>query len=356
MAEKYKVIVNKLELELKKMRSEGRTRLPSEQDLCSEFSCSRQTIRAALDVLLQKGLIVKRRGAGSYIADDSFINRTVFFMTEDCDRYQSPALISGLKEQLSNSKYELRSFSGCGSAAEESKILSCVIKEHPAALIIEPAKDLIPDPNTRLIEEIENEGIPVIYLNSSLGKIHIASDNYEGGRELTKHVLESGRKKTACIFRIDDSSGRDRYKGYIDALLDADGDYDESRCFLMTYKDEREIISGDDKKFASFIDNNLFGCDSVICQNGMVAHQLVNMLNKRGVSVPDDVYVACFDNSYYSANGTAITSLGYDDEFLCKALAKTAVSLAEGKHALNVEIPFVLNKRISTLSNQQIPV
>ncbi|MBQ1570733.1 MAG: GntR family transcriptional regulator, partial [Clostridiales bacterium] len=197
MAEKYKVIVNKLELELKKMRSEGRTRLPSEQDLCSEFSCSRQTIRAALDVLLQKGLIVKRRGAGSYIADDSFNNRTVFFMTEDCDRYQSPALISGLKEQLLNSKYELRSFSCGGSVSEESKILSRVINERPAALIIEPAKDLVPDPNLRLIEEIEDAGIPVIYLNSSLGKIHVVSDNYEGGRNLTKHILETGRKKTA---------------------------------------------------------------------------------------------------------------------------------------------------------------
>lgn len=343
MAEKYKVIVNKLELELKKMRSEGRTRLPSEQDLCSEFSCSRQTIRTALDVLQQKGLIVKRRGAGSYIADDSFNNRTVFFMTEDCDRYQSPALISGLKEQLLNSKYELRSFSCGGSVSEESKILSRVINERPAALIIEPAKDLVPDPNLRLIEEIEDTGIPVIYLNSSLGKIHVVSGNYEGGRDLTKHILETGRKKTACIFRIDDSSGRDRYKGYIDALLDADAGYDESRCFLMTYKEEKEIISGDSKKFASFIDNHLFGCDSVICQNGMVAHQLIFLLRKRGVSVPEDILVACFDNDYYSGD-SGIVYAGCDIDSYCKTLARSSVALAEGRSATSVTVPMKIAK------------
>ena len=338
MAEKYKVIVNKLELELKKMRSEGRTRLPSEQDLCSEFSCSRQTIRAALDVLLQKGLIVKRRGAGSYIADDSFNNRTVFFMTEDCDRYQSPALISGLKEQLSNSKYELKSFSAYGSSSEESKILSRAVEERPAALIIEPSKDLIPDPNIRLIEEIENAGIPVIYLNSSLGKIHVAPDNYEGGRELAKHILETGRKKTACIFRIDDSSGRDRYKGYIDALLDADAGFDESRCFLMTYEEEKEIISGDDKKFTSFIDDHLLGCDSVICQNGMIAQRLIFLLRKRGVSVPEDLQVACFNNCYYS-NDFGVVSAGCDIDSFCKTLARSSVALAEGRNATSVIFP-----------------
>ena len=171
-----------------------------------------------------------------------------------------------------------------------------------------------------------------------MGKIHVASDNYEGGRELTKHILESGRKKTACIFRIDDSSGRDRYKGYIDALLDADADYDESRCFLMTYKEEKEIISGDDKTFASFIDNNLFGCDSVICQNGMVANRLMLLLRKRGVSVPEDLLVACFNNGYYP-NDFGVVNAGCDIDSFCKTLAKSSVALAEGRNAKSVVFP-----------------
>ena len=101
MAEKYKVIVNKLELELKRMRSEGKTRLPSEQVLCKDFSCSRQTIRAALDVLLQKGLIVKRRGAGSFISDDSKAEKAIFKNAEkDFDKAVKTAKELGLSQKL----------------------------------------------------------------------------------------------------------------------------------------------------------------------------------------------------------------------------------------------------------------
>ena len=346
MAEKYLVIAGKLELELKRMRSEGKTKLPSEQDLCKEYSCSRQTVRSALDVLLKKGLIIKRCGAGSFIADEAFSSRTVFFMTEDCDRYQSPALISGIKEQLALKKYQLTAFSTGGSYQTEKQILSRVSEERPAALIIEPCSDLIPDPNTRTVEEINGTGVPVIYCNSYLGEVHVAPDNAEAGRMLTKHLLDTGRKKIGGIFRMDESSGRERYQGYIDALLDAGAVFDESGCLLLTRKEEKDIISGNDRKFSVFVDNDLFGFDAVICQNGMVAHQLVNMLRGRGVSIPEDIAVACFDNSYYSEIGEdGMISAGYDTESMCRLLAKTAVALAEGRSAKSVVVPVMLNNR-----------
>lgn len=42
-------------------------RLPSEYDLAKDFSCSRLTIRKAIDDLIKKRLIVKHRGKGSYV-------------------------------------------------------------------------------------------------------------------------------------------------------------------------------------------------------------------------------------------------------------------------------------------------
>jgi len=42
-------------------------KLPSEYDLSTEFDCSRLTIRKAIDVLIKKNIIVKKRGKGSYV-------------------------------------------------------------------------------------------------------------------------------------------------------------------------------------------------------------------------------------------------------------------------------------------------
>ncbi len=43
--------------------------LPTEEALCRTYGVSRITVRRALDVLSQQGLIVRRRGAGSFVAE-----------------------------------------------------------------------------------------------------------------------------------------------------------------------------------------------------------------------------------------------------------------------------------------------
>ena len=337
MAEKYVVIANKLEIELKKMRSEGKMKLPSEQSLAEQNSCSRQTVRAALDILQKAGLIEKRTGSGSYIVEDSKKNKTIFLVTEDCDRYLSPSLIAGLRSELASSKYVLKAFSTMGSSKEEAAIISRAISEKVAAIIIEPVRDLIPNANDRLIGDALSLRIPVIYLNSSAGPygaVHITPDYREAGKTITDELKSKGRKNIACIFCSESSAGMDEYKGYIGAVTT----FDESRCLLISHKEEKEIISGKDKILTSFIEDVLADCDAVICQNGMICHRLVSLLNKSGRTVPGDITVACFDNGYYSANDS-ILSMGYDNELLCKKLAKTAVSLAENGMAKNIVIP-----------------
>lgn len=46
-------------------------RVPSENQLCEQFGISRMTAKRALDELAQDGLIVRRRGAGSFMAGNS---------------------------------------------------------------------------------------------------------------------------------------------------------------------------------------------------------------------------------------------------------------------------------------------
>ena len=45
----------------------GQRKLPGEQALAAQLSVSRQTLRQALAVLEQEGLIEKRRGSGSFL-------------------------------------------------------------------------------------------------------------------------------------------------------------------------------------------------------------------------------------------------------------------------------------------------
>lgn len=339
MAGKYLAVTDKLELELRKMRSEGRTKLPSEQELSERFSCSRQTVRASLDILRQKGLIEKRKGSGSYLAEGFIKNKTIYFMSEDCDRYRSSFLITGLRERIASSGYTLKVFSSGGSIDGEKEILSQVISCRPAALIIEPSRDLVPNPNTRTVEEIRDLGIPVIYCNSTLGDVHVTADNAAGAKILMNHLEGAGRKKTACIFRSDDSSGHEFYRGYIDAVLDSGSAFDESGCLPLTYNEEKDIIAGKDKRLETFAEEVLSGFDSVICHNRVTACLLIQILNRYGLSVPGDIAVACFDCMGGVPAAGGMISLEYDTELYCRSLAVSVVALAEGRSAKSVTVP-----------------
>jgi GntR family transcriptional regulator len=43
--------------------------LPTEEQICTEYGVSRITVRRALDALISQGLIVRRRGVGSFVAE-----------------------------------------------------------------------------------------------------------------------------------------------------------------------------------------------------------------------------------------------------------------------------------------------
>ncbi|MEU6226919.1 GntR family transcriptional regulator [Streptomyces sp. NPDC047042] len=46
-----------------------RRRVPSEAAICEEFNVSRPTARAALQLLIQRGLIITVRGKGSFVVE-----------------------------------------------------------------------------------------------------------------------------------------------------------------------------------------------------------------------------------------------------------------------------------------------
>ena len=149
----------------------------------------------------------------------------------------------------------------------------------------------------------------------------------------------SGRKKTACIFRYDDSSGHDFYSGYIDAVLDSGSVFDEEGSLPLSYEEEKDIISGRDKRLDVFAEKIISGFDAVICHNRVIALRLIQILDKKGISVPEDIAVACFDNMNGFPGTDGMLSLEYDNDICCRALASAAVALAEGRSAKSVTVP-----------------
>ena len=66
---KYQSIFQHIRDEILNGKIPANTYLPSENELQQKFNASRDTIRKALDLLLQNGYIQKEKGKGSLVLD-----------------------------------------------------------------------------------------------------------------------------------------------------------------------------------------------------------------------------------------------------------------------------------------------
>jgi GntR family histidine utilization transcriptional repressor len=83
-------------------------RIPNEHDLVEQYQCSRMTVSKALSILVERGLIVRKRRAGSFVASPQ-IDRTVM----DIQDISTEAALAGYEH-----RYEIlaRSIDTLGSA------------------------------------------------------------------------------------------------------------------------------------------------------------------------------------------------------------------------------------------------
>lgn len=64
---KYETIAEEIQSRIQSGEYRADEKLPQEMELCRQYDASRITIREALDLLVNRGLITRRRGAGTYV-------------------------------------------------------------------------------------------------------------------------------------------------------------------------------------------------------------------------------------------------------------------------------------------------
>ncbi len=66
---KYVLISNDIRKKILEGVYQANEQIPFEKDLCVEYDASKMTVKKALDMLVTEGLIIKRRGYGTFVKD-----------------------------------------------------------------------------------------------------------------------------------------------------------------------------------------------------------------------------------------------------------------------------------------------
>lgn len=301
MQKKYEEVIAWIRGELREGRLKQGDKLPSENALQKQFRVSRQTVRKALSVLEEEQITRSVRGSGTYIDIGKRQHRSkqsmrIAVMTTYVDVYIFPLIVKEIERVFSDEGYILQIAVTNNAIEKERMILKDFIREKSIdGLIAETTKSGIPNPNLNLYKELEQMGIPILFINSfypELDIAHVSLNDREAGRMVTQHLLDCGHINIAGIFKADDGQGHQRYAGYVDALMNAEIKV-KGRQVIWIDSDEIAEMRDDCGRILKRIQ----GCTACVCYNDEVANKLVGICMDQGIQIPEDLSIVGIDNS-----------------------------------------------------------
>ncbi len=353
MAAKYQTLAQTLRQELMHQGQHG-YKLPTEQELAERYGLSRQTVRHALQMLEQEGLIERRQGSGSFSTGRGGGNsRQVAVVASFLDDYIFPSILHDAQSVFTRDGYSTLVYATENEVATERDILQQLLTQPVAGILVEGAKTALPNPNLQLYRQLRDSGVPLLFLHGACAELKnvpcISDDNYAGGYLLARHLAEKGHRSIAGIFKSDDLQGPQRYYGCVSAMRDAGLAMRDRNFLWYDTQDRLEMVNLNDiSLLRRFLDMRMEKVTAVICYNDEIAFLLIRELLARGLRVPQDVAVVSFDNSYYSQiSQVPITSLRHSVPRMGQTAAEQLLLMMRGEPGRSRALPWELVERAS---------
>ncbi|MCX4322741.1 MAG: GntR family transcriptional regulator [Lachnospiraceae bacterium] len=352
---KYETLSQQLTELISRNLKEGITALPTETEIAEQYQVSRQTVRAALSLLREQGLIESRQGSGSYATglSPNTERNLVPILVASSQEYIYPHLLTDIRTALAAKGYQLQVHPTENDTSMERQILLSLLETPPRGVIVEGSKSALPTPNTDLYEKLKAVGTELLFLHNKYDalpdEICIKDDNYYGGYLLANHLAELGHTRVAGIFKMDDKQGPERYFGAFCCLRDQNVALSDKNVGWFHSTDVEGLEKRQDSRFlATFIKERLFDCTAVICYNDEIAYWLIKELSYAGIRVPRDVSVVCFDNTYLSElSKIRITTLTHKPHEMGSCVADTMIRMLQGIPVVSQELPWELVRKES---------
>ncbi len=203
-----------------------------------------------------------------------------------------------------------------------------------------------------------NARIPIVLTekqNHPQESVHsIHADTYQGGRDLTRHLIEQGFRSISFVASENASpSLEDRLRAYEEVMAEAGLPPDVVRL----PKTEKRIGLSDEFYIGHHGMESLLQRprkpEAVCFQNDFAADAALALCRRRGIHVPEDIALAGFDNNTLSRySEPTLTSVEQPIRAIAEQAADRLVRLIRGEPdafgVQRVAVPCILHPRAST--------
>lgn len=314
---KYEVIMDDILTRIRNNDFSYDTVLCTEMQLAEQYGVSRITAKRALTDLEQRGVLYRKRGVGSFVARNALNNlnnqpqpsaaskMVSFLLPFDITKGGMFDTIKTVNSILNDNGYLMSIYISDISATKEKANIRLLLSQNISGLIYYPIRDNI---NLNLINEFVFAKIPVVIIDkhTDCPYIHnVISDNTEGGRLLTEHLISLGHKNIGFLTTApveETSTVRNRFGGYLQQLLSAGLTPDPANIICTPYNVSEEDARSGTSAFCDAIRRMYInGVTAFLTENDCVAQLAVLACRALNIRVPQDVSVCGFDDQEVAA-------------------------------------------------------
>lgn len=270
-------------------RTDSDRKIPSEKELCELFRVSRVTVRNALEPLISTGILVSRRGMGTFVnpAHQNFrdLGSSLLGYIQHGGMQSTNKLSGVAPEVIEQSGMDYDSLDIANGSTEQFaellKGLSGVIWESYT------------DQSAAFLEVLKKSALPFLLIyRKHLEKESdcIMIDEADEGRKIAEYAKSMGHRNILFLYKTDPKIQLEENTPYTNAmrkLFDLPADQPVPATHLLHFTGLQEFVRK--PEFRKF---------TMIYSSGSIARQVMQVLKEAGISVPDDLSYLVYGKAF----------------------------------------------------------
>lgn len=265
------------------------------------LGCSRPTIRTAIQILVDEGVLHRQPGVGTYVGlpeprgdTQRALGLIVPTIADPCHS----ELAEAVEQQSSKAGYHQILGQSLYTPGGEAK---CLMKfaANPCVKGLVVVPNLGDDWPLQAYRYLQERGIPVVLAVRNARAIEadvVASDNLRGAREIVHYLIGIGHRRIAYIQGVPQWLGS-RFEGYRQAL-GGSGIPDDKDLILSLNAPARQA----GREGVKVLLDRGVRFSAIFARNDATAVGVLQGLEEARIRVPDQVSVAGIDSTHISGN------------------------------------------------------
>lgn len=260
---------------------------------------------------------------------------TIGFIVPDISNSFFGELAKGAENEATNSNYNIILSNTNDNPDKDLEYMNILLDRGVDGIIMVPSYTSAGENSKKCYQLMEQCQKPLVLVDRiKIGGKYtsLATDHEMGGYLATKHLIENGHQKIACITGpLGILNSRLRFLGYKKALED------HKIAFRPKYVEEGNYHVEDGEKLAI----NLFKQDitAIFAFNDLMAYGVYKAASRQGLRVPEDISVIGFDDLFYSGiMEVPLTTIHQPSYEMGEAAVRKIVEFLSNQNASNENV------------------